>query len=114
MENELTKKFYKIREVAEILNVPQSTLRFWEGEFSECAPKRNSSNRRYYSPDDIQTLRIIKFLLKDKGLKIEAARQQLHSNKKNITKKLRIIDKLTSVKSELQSILDALTKREEI
>ena len=77
---ELSKQYYKIKEVAEILDVPQSTLRFWEKEFPMIKPIRSSHNIRYYRPQDIELLRIIHYLIKDKGLKIEAAREQLRSN----------------------------------
>ena len=72
---ELSKQYYKIKEVAEILDVPQSTLRFWEKEFPMIKPIRSSHNIRYYRPQDIELLRIIHYLIKDKGLKIEAARE---------------------------------------
>lgn len=111
MGNELTKRYYKIKEVSELLNVNQSTLRFWESEFPEINPMRSETNRRYYTPSDIETLRIIKFLLKDKGLKIESAKEQLHLNRHNVTKRMKIIDDLNNVKEELNLILKGLTKR---
>ena len=49
MDDKLNKKFYKIGDVAEILNVPTSTLRFWEKEFTVIKPKRNSKNIRVYT-----------------------------------------------------------------
>lgn len=111
MGNELTKRYYKIKEVSEFLNVNQSTLRFWESEFPEIKPMRSETNRRYYTPSDIETLRIIKFLLKDKGLKIESAKEQLHLNRHNVTKRMKIIDDLNNVKEELNLILKGLAKR---
>lgn len=111
MGNELTKRYYKIKEVSELLNVNQSTLRFWESEFPEIKPMRSETNRRYYTPSDIETLRIIKFLLKDKGLKIESAKEQLHLNRHNVTKRMKIIDDLINVKEELNLILKGLAKR---
>lgn len=109
--NEYTKSFYKIKEVAELLDIPQSTLRFWESEFSEINPKRNNSNIRFYTPSDIETLKIVRFLLKDKGLKIESAKLQLRKNKRNLEQTVTIIEKLSEVKAELLQISDALGKR---
>ena len=60
----LDKDYYKIKDVAELIGVPQSTLRYWEKEFPECSPRRSATNIRYYTPADIETLRIIHFLLK--------------------------------------------------
>lgn len=108
---ELSKQYYKIKEVAEILDVPQSTLRFWEKEFPMIKPIRSSHNIRYYRPQDIELLRIIHYLIKDKGLKIEAAREQLRSNRHNVSRRVEIIDRLKSVRSELANLLVALGGR---
>ena len=48
--NTLDKKYYKIRDVAEMIGVPCSTLRFWEKEFSDLRPKRNDGGTRFYTP----------------------------------------------------------------
>ncbi len=108
---ELTKKYYKIRDAAEILNVSEATLRYWEREFPEVKPMRSTSNQRYYTPDDIEVLRIIYYLVKVRGLKIEAAKEQMRLNKTNCTKRMDIITKLTDVREELEEMLKALTKR---
>ncbi|MDE6143727.1 MAG: MerR family transcriptional regulator [Muribaculaceae bacterium] len=111
MASDLTKKYYKIKDAAEILNVSQPTLRYWESEFPEIRPLRSTSNQRYYTPDDIETLRIIYYLVKVRGLKIEAAREQMRLNRKNITKRMDVIDKLLDVRDELEMILKGLEKR---
>lgn len=108
---ELNKNFYKIKDVSELLGVPPSSLRYWEKEFPECAPKRSSTNIRYYTPKDIETLKIIHYLLKVKGLKIEVAKQQIHNNLKNVSRRLEIIETLTKTKEELTALLGALNKR---
>lgn len=109
MESE--KKYFKIRDVAEMLDVAPSALRYWEQEFPECAPRRSSTNQRYYTAENIECLRIIYYLLKVKGLRMDAAKEQLRTNRRNISKRMEIIDKLTSVRGELQLMLDALKKR---
>lgn len=111
MEGELSKKYYKIKEVAELVDIPQSTLRFWESEFEQLRPKRNAHNRRYYTPKDIETVRIIAYLLKTQGHKIEFAKEQLRNNRKNLSNKLQIIEELTNVKKELQQLLNSLNLR---
>ncbi len=111
MEETLDKKFYKIKDVAEIIGVPQSTLRFWESEFPELNPMRSTKNIRYYTAADIETVKIINFLVKTRGLRLDAAKKELSVNKNNVSKRLRIIDKLTDVRNELQTILKSLEKR---
>lgn len=113
METRFTKSNYKIREVAEIIGVPQSTLRFWEQEFPELKPRRSAHNQRYYSPSDLQLLEIIHFLLHVKGLKIDAAKEYLRHNRQNISKKLEVMAKLESVKSNLETLLRSLNLRQQ-
>ena len=106
-----SKRYYKIKDVAEILEVPQSTLRFWETEFPEIKPRRTSHNQRNYTPEDIETLRIVKYLIKDKGLKIDAAKECLRSNRRNVSRRIEIISSLSIVKEELKGLLGALNIR---
>lgn len=111
MNTRITKRYYKIREVAEIIGVPQSTLRFWENEFPELNPRRSAHNQRTYTPEDIELLQIIHFLLYTKGYKMEAAKEYLLHNKKNVSKKIKIIEKLESAKAELELLLHSLNLR---
>jgi DNA-binding transcriptional MerR regulator len=111
MDNNSDKQYYKIKDVADILGVPQSTLRFWEKEFDAIRPRRSASNIRYYTPRDIETLRIISFLVKDKGLKLEAAKEQLHNNRANVTKRLDVINRLQDIRNVLSGLLEAMNIR---
>ena len=107
---ELTKKYYKIREVAEILNIPASTLRFWEKEFTVIKPKRNDKNTRFYTPNDIDMIRKVWFLVKEKGLKLDAAQAQIIHNRANVDKRYDVINRLEKIKTELTNIKEALDK----
>ena len=104
----INKKYYKISEVADILNVPASTLRFWEKEFTIIKPKRNAKNTRFYTPSDIETIRMVYYLVKEKGLKLDAAQQQIKVNRKNVSQRAEIIDRLKDVRGRLQDMLDAI------
>lgn len=108
---DLNKKYYKIRDVADFIGVPSATLRYWETEFPEINPSRTPTGIRQYTPEDIETLRIIHYLIRVKGLKVEAAKQQLKINRNNISKKLRVINELLDLRSELEVMLKSLTKR---
>lgn len=108
MVDSLDKKYYKIREVAEILNIPASTLRFWESQFTIIKPKRNQHGTRFYTPSDIETIRMVYYLVKEKGLKLDAAQEQIRHNHSGISQKHKAIERLKNVRNELQSMLDAL------
>ena len=108
---EFTKQYYKIRDVAEIIGVNPSTLRYWESEFPELKPRRSRTSQRYYTPDDINLLRIIYYLVKTRGLRIEAAKEELATNRKNISRRVDAIELLKDTRESLQQILNALNKR---
>lgn len=108
---EFDKQFYKIRDVSELLGVNSSTLRYWEQEFPEVRPHRSPSNQRYYRPEDIKVLRIINYLVREKGLRIESAKEELARNRKNISKRVDAIKILKETRSQLKLMLEALDKR---
>ncbi|MCM1164077.1 MAG: MerR family transcriptional regulator [Muribaculaceae bacterium] len=104
------KRFYKIGDVAEMLDLPQSTLRFWEKQFPTAVPRRNPKGTRQYTPKDIENLRILKFLLHDRGLRIEAAREELKTNRDGIIRRAEALASLRDVRNRLQDLLDSLHK----
>ena len=111
--DELNKKFYKIREVSEILGIPESTLRFWETKFPTLCPRRNSGRTRFYSPADIENIRQINYLLKDKKLKIEAAQEILRKNASGVSRHYEAMQRLKSIRQRLSELLDNLNKIKE-
>jgi DNA-binding transcriptional MerR regulator len=64
-----------IREVADSLDLPQHVLRFWETRFPQIRPLKRAGGRRYYRPDDIERLRLIKRLLYDEGYTIKGVQK---------------------------------------
>lgn len=110
-EGELTKKYYRIADVAQMLDLPHSTIRFWETEFSELRPRRNGHRTRFYTPSDVELLQLIKFLLKERGLKIDAARNYIRKNRADLDRRHRVIARLRSVRARLLTLLDTLDLR---
>ena len=108
--SDLDKKFYKISDVAEILGIPASTLRFWEKQFTIIKPRRNAKNIRFYTPQDIETIRKVYYLVKEKGLKLDAAQEQIRRNRANVDKRFEVIERLKGIRQELTDILDAMAK----
>ena len=110
--DELTKKFYRIGDVSQILNLPQSTIRFWEKEFSELRPRRNSGGTRMYTPHDIEQLRIIRFLIKEKGSTLDGAREDLRRNRADLKRKHEVIKRLQAMRRRLTVLHEALDQRQ--
>lgn len=74
----LQKSYYKIGEVSAMLNVPISTLRFWEDTFEQLDPFRTPGGTRKYRPEDVEMCKLIKHLLRDKGYSLEYAKTKLY------------------------------------
>src|SRR5271166_3003645 len=64
-----------IREVADSMDLPQHVLRFWETRFPQIRPLKRAGGRRYYRPDDIERLRLIRRLLYDEGYTIKGVQK---------------------------------------
>ena len=84
------KDAYKtIGEVAKILDLVDKnrgslsthTIRFWEKEFNQIKPKIFSGKRRYYDNEDIKLIKLIKYLLKEKGMTIKGVKNFLKNDK---------------------------------
>lgn len=106
--DDLSKRFYRIGDVAEMLGLPASTLRYWEKEFTIIKPTRNAKNIRLYTPKDIETIKMIHFLVKEKGLKLDAAQAMIRRNRDGVSKRFEVIERLKTVKRQLLSLSDAL------
>lgn len=107
--DDLNKKYYKISEVAEILNIPTSTLRFWESQFTVIKPKRNNHGSRFYTPADIEKIRMVHYLVKEKGMKLDAAQQELRRNSDGVIRRHEAITRLQAVRDKLNGVLQAMS-----
>ncbi len=94
----MKKMFYTIKEISKLLDENESTLRFWEGEFKELRPRRSSGGKRLYSEDDIKLLKKIKYLLRERKVSIEGAREHMSGK----TEELDLIGRLEEVKRVLE------------
>jgi len=101
-EREIKKKYFTIGEVANNLNLSTSQIRFWETEFDELNPKKNSKGSRKFTEKDINVLKTIQSLLKNKKFTIDGAKKIIkkeininHSGNDDI------IEKLYTVKEKL-------------
>jgi len=105
-ETKIDKLYYSIGEVAEILGVPVSTVRFWENEFAVLKPMKNKKGNRLFTPADLRNLRIIYHLLKEQGMTISGAKKQLSEKWDDTNYKFEISESLQSIKSILLEIKD--------
>ena len=106
--NKVLKKYYSIKEVSEMLGIPDSTLRYWEKEFKEIAPKKNAKGIRHYTMDDIEQIKKVKFLVKDNSLTINGAKSRMKDNPQKTSDTHDIVERLKKVREELVAILEEL------
>lgn len=101
----MEKHFYSISEVAEMLGINQSNLRFWEKEFKQLRPRRNKGGTRFYTAEDIATVKQIKYLVDVQKLTLDGVRQKLATKKDEVSKQQELIERLQAVRSDLKGLL---------
>ncbi len=104
------KKYYKISEVESIIGESQSTIRFWEESFAELGKKfcsqRSRGGTRKYTKENIDNLKLLQMLLRERRLTIEGAISEIKSEKKRNVKERALI-LLKETRDELNNLIDA-------
>ena len=86
-----------------MLGVNASTLRFWEKDFS-LKPTRNKKGDRFYTPEQIEEIRFICHLLKERRMTIEGAKQVLSTGREQAEMNWQIVKKLEGVRADLMAL----------
>ena len=89
------KLYYSISEVAELLSVNTSLIRYWEKEFPQLRPNKIANGERRFTQKDIDLLKQIQALLKDQGYTIDGARKTLKNENSGqyLVKRLQEVEK---------------------
>lgn len=103
-EKIIEKKYYTIGEVAEMFNVATSLIRFWETEFDSIKPKKNRKGNRQFTKEDIENVRVIYHLVKEKGYTLQGAKEILKENPGNVKDRLDIINSLQKIREFLVEV----------
>ena len=98
------KMFYSIKEVADMFDVNQSLLRYWEKEFPSISPAKTDRGTRQYRKEDVDEIRLIHYLVREKGLTLPGARQRLKENRDSVVRTEDIINRLKHIRSELMKL----------
>lgn len=106
--DKVLKLYYSISEVANMFEVNESLLRFWEKEFPQLNPKKGGRGVRQYRKEDIETVKLIYHLVKERGMTLPGARQRMKDNKESTLRNFEIVDRLKSIREELVGMRDAL------
>lgn len=102
------KLYYSISEVATMFNVNASLIRFWEKEFDIIKPKKNNKGNRLFTVQDIDNLKIIYHLVKERGFTLEGAKNKLKNNRKETIENVEIVQSLQQIKKFLLELKEEL------
>lgn len=103
------KLYYKIGEVAEMLEEEVSTIRFWSDTFSRyIKPERNGKNNRLFHPEDVDNLRLIHYLTRVEGLKLDGVARKLAENREGLQHKRQIVEKLYDIRRRLAEVYESI------
>ena len=98
---EVKKLYYSIGEVSEITGLKQYVLRYWETEFSQLRPAKNSAGNRNYRKSDIDLINEIKDLLYDRRFTIKGAKQYLKDKVKQSFDKTINKEQISTIKEKV-------------
>ncbi len=98
------KLYYSIKEVAQMLGVNESLLRYWETEFPHLKPKTSANKVRQYTEKDIEQIKVIYNLVKVRGFRLSAARKLINTNRNGADRSAEVIETLTAVRDELKEV----------
>ena len=105
----MDKLFYSISEVSGILGESVSLVRYWSNSFPRfIKPHRNAKGNRLFTAEDLETLKQIHFLVKEKGMTLEGASKQLSSEKHSIDRSVKALDCLKAIRAQLLGIKSSL------
>ncbi|MEI8006302.1 MAG: MerR family transcriptional regulator [Bacteroidota bacterium] len=100
-DHKIEKVYYSIGEVAELFEVNQSLIRFWEKEFDILKPQKNKKGNRLFTKNDLENLKLIYHLVRERGYTLQGAREKLKQNRENVVNAVQMISSLNKVKEFL-------------
>lgn len=107
-ERKNRKLYYSIGEVADMFGVAETSLRFWEKEFPQLKPKRAGRGVRQYTQADIELVKLIHYLVKERGMTLSGARKRIQDNKEMTVRNFEVVERLKGLRQELVDMRDAL------
>lgn len=105
---EVRKLFYSMGEVSELLDVNPSLIRYWESQFRELRPQKNKKGNRLFSPKDVETLKLIYHLVKERRMTLEGAKRCLKQNKTGVERDSELLERLQRIRALLAEVREGL------
>ena len=104
------KLYYSMGEVAEMFDVNTSLIRHWESQFSILRPKRNKKGNRLFSPQDVENLKLIYHLVKERGMTLEGAKKALRKGpaESGVNRDAELMERLQRIRALLVEVREDL------
>ncbi|MGB0176190.1 MAG: MerR family transcriptional regulator [Owenweeksia sp.] len=104
LDGDIEKRYYTIGEVARMFEVNTSLIRFWEKEFDILKPRKNKKGNRLFTQKDVENLKVIYHLVKERGFTLKGAQTKMRQNMEDTAKTTEVVDKLKAIKQALLEI----------
>lgn len=101
----MDKLYYSIGEVADLLGEPVSLVRYWSNYFSRFVkPSRTGKGNRQFTAADIEALKQVHYLVKEKGLTLDGALRSMNADKAKVAAPVKVLDSLKAIREQLVEI----------
>ena len=101
VDEEVKKAFYTMGDVCAMFNVAPSLIRFWHSEFDEIKPHTNKKGNRIFRQQDVDTLKLIYHLLKERGFTIQGAKDYMREQRSTAQKNFEVKESLKKFRNFL-------------
>ena len=104
------KLYYTMGEVAEMFDVNASLIRHWESKFNCLRPHKNKKGNRLFSPEDIERLKQIYHLVKERGMTLEGANKVMRASAKtaDLSRDTEMLERLQRIRAALVEVREEL------
>ena len=106
------KLFYSMGEVSEMFDVNPSLIRHWESKFEVLKPQKNKKGNRMFTPEDVENLKLIYHLVKERGMTLDGARRALKgAGTPGVARDMELLERLQAIRAQLVEVRDELKER---
>lgn len=104
----MAKLLYSMGEVTEMFDVNASLIRYWESKFDCIKPHKNKKGNRMFTPSDVENLKLIYHLVKEKGMTLEGANKTMKKRGSKVQREVSILERLQNIRAMLLEVRETL------
>lgn len=104
----MAKLLYTMGEVTEMFDVNASLIRYWESKFDCIRPRKNKKGNRLFTPEDVENLKLIYHLVKEKGMTLEGANRTMKHNRRAVAGDASLLERLQNIRAMLVEVRESL------